>query len=290
MVVHNVAVQPSATLTAPVISGARARLLHKTPVAVASASAKDAVYADAPVHFESRHSAPNVSPLRAQGSQVTAAFSMLLFPLTALLSAAAWYLLKPKRYDAEPVWTVMTTSGEKDVKSEVMADVEAQANSEADAAKLRQLQMELEILRRLDAGAMDQLQKEVDTHTKRIEAWMGVGDGDDTAPTSVAAAVPLPPPTAPTSAPTAVPPSGPVVSPEEVAEFEEKIAEADAQFKEADATYVELQSQLQETNKLLEMLGEDDGKKKKKDRRGLLLALGGAVALQFALGGKKRPN
>ena len=47
-----------------------------------------------------------------QGSQVTAAFSMLLFPLTALLSAAAWYLLKPKRYDAEPVWTVMTTSGE----------------------------------------------------------------------------------------------------------------------------------------------------------------------------------
>ena len=40
MVVHNVAVQPSATLTAPVISGARARLLHKTPVAVASASAK----------------------------------------------------------------------------------------------------------------------------------------------------------------------------------------------------------------------------------------------------------
>ena len=26
----------------------------------------DAVYADAPVHFESRHSAPNVSPLRAQ--------------------------------------------------------------------------------------------------------------------------------------------------------------------------------------------------------------------------------
>ena len=53
---------------------------------------------------------------------------------------------------------------------------------------------------------------------------------------------------------------------------------------------MELQSQLQETNKLLEMLGEDDGKKKKKDRRGLLLALGGAVALQFALGGKKRPN